>query len=76
MENKQDVCRQIAVKAHLLPLEVIGKQPIVSIASTVTGICVISKCCCGYPGMLSRSLAHTLYLPIYLTISCHSLGHQ
>ena len=69
------MCRQIAVKSHLLPLEVIGEQPMVSIANTVIGNCGISKCC-GYLAILGRCLAHTLHLPLYFTIPCHSLGHQ
>ena len=64
------MCRQIAIKGHLLPLEVIGKGAIVSIASPAIGIFSTSKCSCGYLAMLGGCLVHTLHLPIYLTISC------
>ena len=36
--NMEDMWRKIAVKTHLLPLEVIGKSPMVSIASTAIGV--------------------------------------
>ena len=69
------MCRWIAVKANLLPLEIIGKWPIVSIADTDIGNWGIYKCC-GYLAMLGRCLAHILHWRMYFTISCHSLSHQ
>ena len=41
-----DVCEHIAVKANLFPLDISGKQPMVSMAKTAIGICGISKCFC------------------------------
>ena len=64
--------RQIAVKAHLLPLKFISKWPMVSVANTAIGNCGISKCCCGYLAMFGRCLAYTLHLPMHFTISYHS----
>ena len=48
----------------------------VSITKTASGICGLSGCFCGYFAMLGKFLAHSLHLPMYFTIPCHSLGHQ
>ena len=52
--NTYDVCEQIAVKAHLFPLDVTGKWPMVSMVKTAIGICGVSRCFMEYFAMLGR----------------------
>ena len=49
--NTYKICKQIAVEAHLFPLDMNGKWPMVSIANIGISMCGICKFFCGYPAM-------------------------